>query len=81
MLKCSAEPVAPSSGGDTSLMSTAAGALHVSLRAKPTSRAANDCWYSGASKLKAIRGEAAMLAPAHTCQCQYQASLLDTAVH
>ena len=66
MLKCNAEPVAPSSGGDTSLMSTAAGALHVSLNAKPMSKAAKDCWYSGASRLTAMRGEAAMLAPAHT---------------
>ena len=63
--RCSAEPVAPSSGGDTSRISTAAGARHVSLSAKPISNAAKDCWYSGASRLRAISGAAAMLAPAH----------------
>lgn len=63
--RCSAEPVAPSSGGETSRISTAAGARHVSLSAKPISNAAKDCWYSGASRLRAISGAAAMLAPAH----------------
>ena len=63
MQRCSADKVAPSSGGDTSRTRTAAGARHVSLRAKPISKAAKDCWYSGASRLRAIKGDAAMLAP------------------
>ena len=67
MQRCKAEPVAPSSGGETSLIMTAAGARQVSLKAKPSSRAAKDCWYSGASRLRAMRGDAAMLAPA-PCQ-------------
>ncbi len=40
--RCTAEPVDPRSGGDTSLIMMAAGARHISLKAKPTSKAAKD---------------------------------------
>ena len=59
-----AEAVEPSCCGETSRTMMAAGARHASLSAKPTSSAAKDCWYSGASSETAISGAAAMDAPA-----------------
>ena len=64
MQRCTAEAVEPRPGGETSRIMIAAGARHDSDRANPTSRAANDCWYSGARKLTEMMGAASSVAPA-----------------
>ena len=42
--RCTAEPVEPRLGGETSRIMMAAGARHISLSAKPTSSAARLWW-------------------------------------
>ena len=61
--RCTAEPVDPRLGGETSLIMMAAGALHISLSAKPTSNAAKDWLASGARMLQTRTGQAAIVAP------------------
>ena len=54
----------PKFGGDTSLIMIAAGARHISLKAKPSSKAAKDCVASGAKIFQQSTGQAAIVAPA-----------------
>ena len=61
--RCTADPVEPRSGGDTSLTMTAAGARHISESPKPTSSAANEARWSGARTLRARTGAARRVAP------------------
>ena len=62
--RCTAEPVDPRLGGEMSRIMMAAGARHISLRAKPTSSAAKDWLASGARMFATSTGAHAMVAPA-----------------